>query len=145
MMILLNIQPVINISSTQISVSFRFKKNLSTNKAPIDCLKSCSIPSNTISFHWQQDETEVCQWQTAQWLFIDCWWKRQGCKRRRQFLSLLELWWGLLFWMTGLKKRENVIFYCYQCHTLEWVNNSGKWSVEYHSVRWQLLCWQTVW
>ena len=42
------------------------------------------------------------------------------------------------------KKKENMIFYCYQCHTLEWVNNSGNWYVEYHSVSWQLLCWQTV-
>ena len=78
---------------------------MSTNKAPVDCLKSCSIPTNSISFHCQQDETEVCQWQTAQWLFIDCCWKRQGCKRRRQFLYVLELQWRLLFWMADLKKR----------------------------------------
>lgn len=48
-----------------------------------------------LSFHWQQDETEVCQWQTAQWLFIDCCWKQQGC-RRRQFLPLFGLLRGLL-------------------------------------------------
>lgn len=47
------------------------------NEAPIELQwvqRASLAPSFSLAAGWDT----VCQWQTAQWLFIDCCWKQQG-------------------------------------------------------------------